>query len=93
MSTLSQWFGDASQKIGDDVLGRVTDELGLPTLPPLSISPPNTNPNNYVQARPEPIQPPAPEVTKAKSFLQKYWKVGLGAIGAFMVIGLVMKRK
>lgn len=92
MSTLSQWLGDAGQRVGDDVLGRVTDELGLPTLPPLSIVPPNTNPNNYVTARPDPIQPPAAEVEPVKNFFQKYWKVGAGVLGVVVLV-LAVKRR
>ncbi len=88
--TLDQWFGTASQNVGDDVLGRVTDELGLPSLPPLSIVPPNTNPNNYVKPYSPPAQPQAPE-TKPAMNQKKYLVYGGIAVGVLLIAYLIKK--
>jgi len=86
---LSDFLKNNADTLGNDILGKVSEALGGPELPPLKFETPNQNPNNYVQARPAPAQT-QPEVTPKKS--TNWMLYGGLALGVVLVVGLLVRK-
>lgn len=88
--SLSDFLKNNADVLGNDILGRVSEAIGGPELPPLKFETPNQNNNNYVTSRPAPSAPAAAEVTAKK---ETNWMLYGGlALGVVILVGLMVRK-
>lgn len=88
-----QWAAEVGQNVGNDVLGRVSEEFGGPQLPPLQFVDQHTNNNAYVQPRPAPDAPAESFVDQAINNKKTLILYGSAAVAVFVVLALLLRRK
>lgn len=89
--SLGQWFQDAGENVANDVLDRVSQEFGLPKLPPLVLVDKNQNPNAYVNAAPIAVGPAEQFTASVKA--NKNWLMYGGIAAGVVALVLLLKRK
>lgn len=89
MGGLSDFFKKNADSLGNDLLGKISEAVGLPSLPPLSFSDPYQNNNAYVDSRPAPAAIQPETAPPASRDWLMYGAIGIGVLA---VVGLLMKR-